>query len=77
MILSVLASGFPISPSALPWWGWLLCAAILAVIAFFAFATAELNNSTIGILLSLLLGIATVLSAIVGVVRLVKWIWYS
>jgi hypothetical protein len=69
----------PISPSDLPWWGWLLC-------SFGAWGTcwvmAFLNEDSdsggfLLVLTAIVSGLAGLLTGIMGVVLFVKWIWNS
>jgi len=72
---------FPISPSDLPWWGWLLCSLGTGLVAFHASALSEDSSSkggfgyATGIAVGLILGLISLLCGIIGIVRLVKWIW--
>ncbi|MGB2645491.1 MAG: hypothetical protein WA817_09875 [Candidatus Acidiferrum sp.] len=73
------------SPSDLPWWGWILCAAGAALAAKLVFGYAR--NSlfvyrdekasgrayVVGWVVSVVAGIL----GLVGLVRLIKWIWES
>lgn len=81
----------PLNPSDLEWWQWLLCAAAGFIVAMIAGTIAigifkddnkKQGCGTIGCgcllsILSAAVGIATLAAAVIGVVRLVKWIWNS
>jgi hypothetical protein len=56
------------SPGLLPWWGWLVAAVFLWLIALF---TDEDKH----FFLRMLLVIGIILSALIGVIRFVKWVW--
>ena len=66
----------PISPSDLPWWGWLLCAVGAGIVSVVCYVLHEESD---GGWLTLVVGIvgvvATFVSAALGIVRFVKWAW--
>lgn len=66
----------PFSPTALLWWGWLICALVLLFLSWLAFTLMEDDPSGCGLLL---LGVLLILGAgitgVIGVVQLVKWAW--
>jgi ABC-type transport system involved in cytochrome c biogenesis permease component len=63
------------SPSDLLWWQWVLCALGAGfVAAIFAFI-ADKKDSCLCAIIACIAWIAAALSAIIGIVRLVKWIW--
>jgi RsiW-degrading membrane proteinase PrsW (M82 family) len=65
-----------IDPSALPWWGWLICALIAAIGCVIVGAFIEDDPSGCGCLIvTCLLGAMAVLLAGLGVIRFVKWAW--
>lgn len=69
-------AAMPFSPSDLPWWGWLLCAAGGFVGGFLAFRICEnvdADNAGRGVLV--LSWIAAAICAAIGVIRFVKWVW--
>jgi hypothetical protein len=74
-VFAVLQSDFLISPSALPWWGWLLCAAIAALIAYVLWIAS--NGNWVAVIFSLILWIVASIAALIGIVRMIKWIWES
>ena len=77
------------SPSAFPWWVWMLGAAALAIVAAVAYvisSTEEVEGEGGVKSVVLILGVgalfyisllASLLCAIIGIVRFVKWVWYS
>jgi hypothetical protein len=66
------------SPSDLPWWGWFLCAFGAGIISLAAFAASEKKDTgCLGYLVGILGIIAGFLFGIIGIIRLVKWIWES
>lgn len=79
----------PISPSALPWWGWLLSAAGLAVVAVVTYVISSAEEihgeggaKSVVIVLGIgglfyISSIATLLCAIIGIIGFFKWVWYS
>jgi hypothetical protein len=69
----------PISPSDLPWWGWIICAVVLGGVALFAYIYAEesLEGGRHAMSLSFLAGLAASLCDLIGIVRLIKWVWTS
>lgn len=60
-------------PSALPWWGWLAVAAVLLFAAVIAYVFDE--DSGCGCIFGATLGIGGLLTALLGIVRFVKWTW--
>jgi hypothetical protein len=68
----------PISPSDLPWWGWLLCAIGAGILSGFSYVLyEESDGGWMVFVVSIVSGIATVPLAILGIVRFVKWAWTS
>lgn len=83
---------FPIKPSDLPWWGWLLCSVgalvainllgrLLVVVmeTFEKFGLSfqdEVFLVPLGLIVVLFGGVA-VLTGLIGIVRFFKWIWGS
>lgn len=68
----------PFGPSDLPWWGWLLCAAIAGTVSAAISARDEKSEKGVGcfsLLLMLLFGVAACVTASIGVIRFVKWVW--
>jgi len=63
------------NPSDLPWWGWLLCAAVTGLIALVAYVVSEEHDSCLAGTMSVVFGLATAFLVVIGIVRLVKWIW--
>jgi hypothetical protein len=80
MMLLVLQSDFPLGASALPWWGWLLCAAVIAGIGWAVLAAASESPNTNDFgphVLMVIFGLPAAFCFLVGIVRMIKWIWYS
>jgi len=66
----------PFSPTALPWWGWLICALVLLFLSLLAFTFVEDDPSGCGLLvLGVLLILGTLITGVIGVLQLVKWAW--
>jgi len=63
------------NPSDLPAWGWLCIAAFVSFITFITYAGAENSDSTIGKIVAWLFGVIATFFWLVGIVRMVKWIW--
>lgn len=71
---------FPINPSELPWWGWLLCTIVLALISLFSFEGARNNKDWVGsgcLAIGFLTALFAIIVGIIAVARLVKWAWGS
>jgi hypothetical protein len=71
----------PISPSDLPWWGWLLCAFAAACVASFLVKAADVTvdetaQNGVGCV-AMVVGLIAAGCALIGVIRLVKWVWTS
>jgi hypothetical protein len=78
--LAILQSELPFSPSDLPWWVWLVAGVVLCVVAAVIFAVAsEIGEAggCICAIIALVLSLAGGLCLIIGIVRLVKWVWYT
>lgn len=75
----------PISPSDLPWWGWLLCSFSAAIVAMFAggFASASFDDTgkagrgCVSMLIAIPAGLAALSMGVMGVILFVKWVWNS
>ena len=72
------------SASFLPWWGWILIAVILYVIGLigYVFYDAEHYDKSSPTILGTILKTLwlapwalMVISAIIGVIRFIKWVW--
>jgi hypothetical protein len=65
----------PISPSDLPWWGWLLIAAGVWIFGMFLanWAEEKLDVPAPWIVIPFSLGAG--LTAVIGIIRFVRWIW--
>lgn len=62
------------SPSALPWWGWLLITLVFWYFQMVASIYTDKGTLTAWIFrIALIIGM--VLSAILAIIRLVKWAW--
>jgi hypothetical protein len=73
------------SPSDLPWWGWILCAAGVALAAKLSFGHAW-NRLLVGrdekasgraYVIGLVACVAAATLGLIGLVRFIKWIWES
>lgn len=74
----------PISPSDLPWWGWLLCsvgafivAAISGGICSVSFDKDKNGAGCLALLVAVPSGLISLGTAIMGVILFVKWVWTS
>lgn len=56
------------SPTLLPWWGWLVTAAVL-------WLAVQFTDEDDSWLVRGALVVGMVLSALIGIIRFVKWIW--
>jgi hypothetical protein len=72
----------PIDPSALPWWGWLLCGVVCIVIALVATlygsAADDSGNRWDGVfwrVVGALAGFGGIIALAIGLIRFVKWAW--
>lgn len=67
------------SPSFLPWWGWILAALVTFLFAYGALDLAKTSDGGRGqfgcACLSIALAVTAFLSAVVGLVQVVKWAW--
>jgi hypothetical protein len=66
------------NPSDLPWWGWLLCAVVAWTVSAIAVKCTEGkggSHETLAGTIFILFGLAGLLAALIGIVRLVKWVW--
>jgi UDP-N-acetylmuramyl pentapeptide phosphotransferase/UDP-N-acetylglucosamine-1-phosphate transferase len=66
----------PFSPSDLDWWAWLLIAAVGAILSLLVFNLRKARTFD-GLFITIggLIGIASLLCGVVGVVRFIKWAW--
>ena len=66
-----------VSPSDLPWWGWLLCSVgawvVCAVAKGFDDESSGMNLSAVS--LSIFAGVIAFATGAVAVIRFVKWVW--
>jgi hypothetical protein len=72
----------PIDPSALPWWGWLLCGVVGIVIAvvaaLYGFIADDSKNRWDGVfwrVFGALAGFGGIIALAIGLIRFVKWAW--
>lgn len=73
------------SPSDVPWWGWILCAAGAALAARLSFAYAwnslltyrDERASGRAYVVGWVASIAAAILGLIGLVRFIKWIWES
>jgi len=68
------------SPSVLPWWGWLLLAVVLwlAQLLSSAFTYSHpgmYKSSAMGWTVRVILIIGMAISALIGIIRFAKWVW--
>jgi hypothetical protein len=71
---------FPLSPSALPWWGWLICALFAAIVGYvivliFQDLSTEKKDYSPVMGIVWIIWIAGAFALLVGLVRFVKWAW--
>jgi hypothetical protein len=65
---------FGISPFDLPWWGWILCGFGLAVLGSLAGKSGGENRAEIvSTFVSVILYVAAVVCAVIGVIRFLNW----
>ena len=65
------------SPSDIPWWGWLLCsigAGLVALLIALVSSTRE-KKFYFSIVMYYVFGISAVVCGIIGIIRFVKWAW--
>jgi len=64
------------SPSDLPWWGWLLCAfgAGLVALLIALFSSTREKKVYFGIVMYCVFGMFAVACGIMGIIRFVKWV---
>lgn len=65
------------SPSDLPWWGWLLCAAGGGIVCAVSYVVHDDGKVRISDIIGFLSGAAGALCAFIGIIRFVKWVWNS
>lgn len=78
----------PFTLSDIPWWGWLVVAALIYLLARYFIALFEKDTFSansgerkdvveVGYrLVTFTLSLVAALCAIIGIVKLVKWVWY-
>ena len=64
----------PFSPSALPWWGWMLCAAGCAAVALMSNSSHNKYGGSISGALTAAGGIAAFILGFIGIYRYMNWI---
>jgi hypothetical protein len=64
-----------ISPSDLPWWGWLLVALGCLVVFVTGYVMFDYSESGLGVILMIGGGLAGVIFGGIGIVRFIKWVW--
>jgi hypothetical protein len=74
----------PFSPSDLPWWGSLLCSlgagfvfGISGFVTRMAFEDKKIGRACVGLLAAIPSSVVASVSFSVGVIRFVKWVWFS
>ena len=69
----------PIDPSALPWWGWLVCGVgggmATLITSRIAAATKDGMWAMVWWLAGIMTGLVGIISFVIGVVRFAKWAW--
>lgn len=60
----------PINPSALPWWGWLLCS-----VAGFAMCLISMRDDGKGGFLALIAALGGLIAGAMVVALFVQWVW--
>ena len=69
----------PIDTSPLPWWGWMLCGVASGIAALISFRIVD--NTKAGAwamawwLIAIMAGLGGVISFVIGLFRLGKWVW--
>jgi hypothetical protein len=61
------------SPSALPWWGWLTCS-LICLVAYAISMDDGVEGCGCGVV-TLLVGLAGLITGGLAIVRFVKWVW--
>lgn len=75
----------PISPSDLPWWGWILCAIGAGIVALITgiFASVKFEGNEIdgagclSVLVAIVSGLGALGMGVMGIILFVKWVWTS
>jgi len=70
-------SDFPISPSDLPWWGWLLGGGVAWFLALLIHGYASDDEGCLEIGFIGIFFLAGLLSIGIALIRFVKWVWAS
>jgi hypothetical protein len=65
---------FPMSPSLLHWWGWLIVAAILYIAQLVQSSYTDKGGTLAWLVRILMIG-GMVISFLLAIVRFVKWAW--
>lgn len=72
----------PFSPSDLPWWGWILVSFAAWIVCAFGVSMASAKDDgglggCGGVLLASIAGLTGTVTAIMGIILFVKWVWMS
>lgn len=68
---------FPISPSDLPWWAWLVGGCVAWFLALLIHAHANDDEGCLELSFIGLFSVIGLLSISIGLIRFVKWVWAS
>ncbi len=68
-------SDFPISPSDLPWWGWLLGAGFAWFLGFLIRMFSTDEDGCLELCVVAVFALAGLLCFGIGSIRFVKWVW--
>jgi undecaprenyl pyrophosphate phosphatase UppP len=66
---------FPISPSELPWWGWMLCTVGTVIIGVIAVLINKVHDNLATVTLIAVSWIVAAILFLITIIRFVKWIW--
>jgi hypothetical protein len=65
-----------ISPSDLPWWGWLLCSLGAWIVCWIAYALAEDYKAFfLSVLVAFVSGLTGLVTGCMALILFVKWVW--
>jgi hypothetical protein len=65
----------PISPSDLPWWGWLLCSiAAWIVVAIASVLSRKRRRGCYAALIAAIAGLVGLVTGLIAVFRFIKWV---
>jgi hypothetical protein len=65
----------PISPSDLPWWGWLACAIGGAILMVVGVMAEDSSDEPFGSIIAIVGFLAMLTCGAIGIIRFVKWVW--